>query len=154
MVLLRSLALPSGAWAQGSAAPQSSLLNNCPDSRIEEVVVPLPNDFSGQARKLVRFKLRRKHVRSAVKNPIHERPRIALCLGQCVADWLIEVQAEDALHKEKNWPAPILALAKGDRGRKFNTHTPRRSFDAADTRNWQCRTGTGSHSKTSVINRQ
>src|SRR5678816_2669160 len=63
--------------------------------KVDDVVVPLPNEVFGALNKLggVNWK---EYVRSGKGSNFTERPRIALLLGAVIADGFIAVQAEDA----------------------------------------------------------
>src|SRR5258708_37821505 len=79
--------------------------------RVDDVVVPLPNEIFGALNKLggVNWK---EHVRSDKGPNFTERPRIALLLGTVIADGFIAVQAEDA-PTVKEIGQRVLELAKG-----------------------------------------
>src|SRR4051794_37457040 len=79
--------------------------------RVENVVVPLPNEVFGALDKLggVNWK---EYVRSSKGITFTERPRIALLLGTVIADGFIAVQAEDA-PAVKDIGQRVLSLAKG-----------------------------------------
>ena len=64
-------------------------------TKVEDVVVPLPNEVFGALNKLgsVNWK---EYVRSNRGSNFTERPRIALILGSVIADGFIAVQAKDA----------------------------------------------------------
>src|ERR1700732_2731306 len=80
--------------AHGAQAPQHIDIKQL-SKRVEDVVVPLPNEIFGALNKLgaVNWK---EHVRSDKGTNFTERPRIALLLGTVIADGFIAVQAEDA----------------------------------------------------------
>jgi hypothetical protein len=63
--------------------------------KVEDVVIPLPNEVFGALDKLgsVNWK---EYVRSNKGGTFTERPRIALMLGAVIADGFIAVQAKDA----------------------------------------------------------
>src|SRR3977135_1410334 len=63
--------------------------------RVENVVVPLPNEVFGALNKLGSVNWH-EYVRTGKGNNFTERPRIALLLGTVIADGFIAVQAEDA----------------------------------------------------------
>ena len=102
--------------------------------RVDEVVVPLPNEVFGALDKLggVDWK---EFVRSGRGNPFTERPRIALLLGSVIADGFIAVQAKDA-PAVKDIGQRVLALAKGiGVGNSITPHA-KAITEAADKRNW------------------
>ncbi|MFN2477145.1 MAG: hypothetical protein ABR526_12500 [Chthoniobacterales bacterium] len=102
--------------------------------RVEDVVVPLPNEVFGALNKLggVNWK---EFVRSAKGNNFTERPRIALLLGTVIADGFIAVQAEDA-PTVKDIGQRVLGLAKGiGVGNSITPHA-KAITEAADKRNW------------------
>src|SRR5437879_8824510 len=80
--------------AQGAQAPQHIDIKQV-SKKVEDVVVPLPNEVFGALNKLgsVNWK---EYVRSNKGSNFTERPRIALLLGTVIADGFIAVQAEDA----------------------------------------------------------
>ena len=63
--------------------------------RVDDVVVPLPNEVFGALNKLGGVNWR-EYVRNDKGSNFTERPRIALLLGAVIADGFIAVQAEDA----------------------------------------------------------
>src|SRR5205809_4869774 len=102
--------------------------------KVEDVVVPLPNEIFGALNKLgaVNWK---QHVRSDKGPNFTERPRIALLLGAVIADGFIAVQAEDAA-TVKEIGQRVLALAKGiGVGNSITPHA-KAITEAADKRNW------------------
>ncbi len=102
--VLCGLALCAGA----AQAPQHINIKQL-STRVEDVVVPLPNE---------------------------KRPRIALLLGTVIADGFIAVQAEDA-DTVKDIGQRVLALAKGiGVGNSITPHA-KAIVEAADKRNWE-----------------
>ena len=102
--------------------------------RVEDVVVPLPNEVFGALNKLggVNWK---EYVRNAKGSNFTERPRIALLLGTVIADGFIAVQAEDA-PAVKDIGQRVLGLAKGiGVGNSITPHA-KAITEAADKRNW------------------
>src|SRR6202162_6722211 len=63
--------------------------------KVENVVVPLPNEIFGALNKLGSVNWR-EYVRTEKSSNFTERPRIALLLGTVIADGFIAVQAEEA----------------------------------------------------------
>src|ERR1700674_1523152 len=63
--------------------------------KIDDVVVPLPNEVFGALNKLGGVNWR-EYVRNDKGSNFTERPRIALLLGAVIADGFIAVPAEDA----------------------------------------------------------
>src|SRR3954462_6382755 len=103
--------------------------------KVEDVVVPLPNEIFGALNKLgaVNWK---EHVRSDKGPNFTERPRIALLLGAVIADGFIAVQAEDA-PAVKDIGQRVLALAKGiGVGNSITPHA-KAIIEAADKRRWE-----------------
>jgi hypothetical protein len=102
--------------------------------RVEDVVVPLPNEVFGALDKLggVNWK---EYVRSSKGSNFTERPRIALLLGTVIADGFIAVQAEDA-PAVKDIGARVLALSRGIGVERSITPHAKAITDAADKRNW------------------
>src|SRR5438270_12775387 len=79
--------------------------------KVEDVVVPLPNEVFGALNKLGGVNWR-EYVRNDKGANFTERPRIALLLGAVIADGFIAVQAEDA-PTVKDIGQRVLNLAKG-----------------------------------------
>src|SRR6187401_1054494 len=102
--------------------------------KVDDVVVPLPNEVFGALNKLggVNWK---EYVRSGKGNNFTERPRIALLLGTVIADGFIAVQAEDA-PTVKDIGQRVLGLAKGiGVGNSITPHA-KAITEAADKRDW------------------
>ncbi|MBA2242365.1 MAG: hypothetical protein H0W04_05680 [Chthoniobacterales bacterium] len=102
--------------------------------KVDDVVVPLPNEVFGALNKLggVNWK---EYVRSSKGSNFTERPRIALLLGTVIADGFIAVQAEDA-PTVKDVGQRVLGLAKGiGVGNSITPHA-KAITEAADKRNW------------------
>ncbi len=102
--------------------------------RVEDVVVPLPNEVFGALDKLggVDWK---EYVRNSKGANFTERPRIALLLGTVIADGFIAVQAKDA-PTVKDIGQRVLGLAKGiGVGNSITPHA-KAITEAADKRNW------------------
>jgi hypothetical protein len=105
-----------------------------PFKRVEDVVVPLPNEIFGALNKLggVNWK---EYVRNEKGSNFNERPRIALLLGTVIADGFIAVQAEDA-PTVKDIGQRVLGLAKGIGVAHSITPHAKAITEAADKRNW------------------
>ena len=119
--------------AQGVEAPQRIDVKQL-SKRVDDVVVPLPNEVFGALNKLggVNWK---EYVRSSKGSNFTERPRIALLLGTVIADGFIAVQAEDA-PTVKEIGQRVLGLAKGiGVGNSITPHA-KAITEAADKRNW------------------
>ena len=128
-VALAALAL----CASAAQAPQHIDVKNL-SKKVEDVVVPLPNEVFGALNKLgaVNWK---DFVRSNKGSNFTERPRIALLLGTVIADGFIAVQAEDA-PAVKEIGQRVLALAKGiGVGNSITPHA-KAIIEAADKRKW------------------
>src|SRR3989442_9594998 len=80
--------------AYGAQAPQRIDVKQL-SKKVEDVVVPLPNEVFGALNKLGTVNWR-EYVRAGKGSNFTERPRIALLLGTVIADGFIAVQAEDA----------------------------------------------------------
>jgi hypothetical protein len=103
--------------------------------KVEDVVVPLPNEVFGALNKLGGVNWR-EYVRNDKGSNFTERPRIALLLGSVIADGFIAVQAEDA-PTVKDIGQRVLSLAKGiGVGNSITPHA-KAITDAADKRNWK-----------------
>jgi hypothetical protein len=103
--------------------------------KVEDVVVPLPNEVFGALNKLgaVNWK---DYVRSDKGSNFTERPRIALLLGTVIADGFIAVQAEDA-PAVKEIGQQVLTLAKGIGVVTSITPHAKAIIEAADKRKWE-----------------
>src|SRR4026209_1375725 len=102
--------------------------------KVEDVVVPLPNEVFGALNKLGGVNWR-EYVRNEKGANFTERPRIALLLGAVIADGFIAVQAEDAA-TVKEIGQRVLGLAKGiGVGNSITPHA-KAITEAADKRNW------------------
>ena len=120
--------------AHGAQAPQHIDIKQL-SKKVEDVVVPLPNEVFGALNKLgsVNWK---EYVRSNKGSNFTERPRIALLLGTVIADGFIAVQAEDA-PTVKEIGQRVLALSKGiGVGNSITPHA-KAIIEAADKRKWE-----------------
>jgi hypothetical protein len=103
--------------------------------KIENVVVPLPNEIFGALNKLGSVNWR-EFVRTEKSSNFTERPRIALLLGTVIADGFIAVQAEDA-PAVKEIGQRVLSLSKGiGVGNSITPHA-KAITEAADKRKWE-----------------
>jgi hypothetical protein len=102
--------------------------------KVENVVVPLPNEVFGALNKLGGVNWR-EYVRSDKGANFTERPRIALLLGAVIADGFIAVQAEDA-PTVKDIGQRVLTLSKAIGVSSSITAHAKAITDAADKRNW------------------
>ncbi len=130
-IALISVALPLSVPA--AQAPQHIDVSQF-SRKVEDVVVPLPNEVFGALNKLgpVNWK---EFVRTEKGANFQERPRIALMLGTVIADGFIAVQAEDAA-AVKDIGQRVLALAKGiGVGNSIIPHA-KAIIEAADKRKW------------------
>ena len=103
--------------------------------KVEDVVVPLPNEVFAALNKLggVNWK---EYVRDSPGSNFTERPRIALLLGTVIADGFIAVQAEDA-PAVKDIGQRVLNLAKGiGVGNSITPHA-KAITEAAEKRKWE-----------------
>lgn len=102
--------------------------------KVEDVVVPLPNEVFGALNKLgsVNWK---EYVRDDKGANFTERPRIALLLGTVIADGFIAVQAEDA-PAVKEIGQRVLSLSRGIGVGSSITPHAKAITEAADKRNW------------------
>jgi hypothetical protein len=96
--------------ARGVEAPKRIDVGQL-SKKVDDVVVPLPNEVFGALNKLggVNWK---EYVRNSKGSNFTERPRIALLLGTVIADGFIAVQAEDAA-TVKEIGQRVLGLSKG-----------------------------------------
>jgi hypothetical protein len=102
--------------------------------KVEDVVVPLPNEVFGALNKLGGVNWR-EYVRNDKGANFTERPRIALLLGAVIADGFIAVQAEDA-PTVKDIGQRVLGLSKAIGVSSSITAHAKAITDAADKRNW------------------
>src|ERR1700730_12585564 len=103
--------------------------------KVENVVVPLPNEIFGALNKLGSVNWR-EYVRTEQSSKFTERPRIALLLGTVIADGFIAVQAEDA-PAVKEIGQRVLSLSKGiGVGNSITPHA-KAITEAADKRKWE-----------------
>src|SRR5216117_184872 len=103
--------------------------------KVENVVVPLPNEIFGALNKLGSVNWR-EYVRTEKSSNFTERPRIALLLGTVIADGFIAVQAEDA-PAVKEIGQRVLKLSKGiGVGNSITPHA-KAITEAADKRKWE-----------------
>ena len=103
--------------------------------KVENVVVPLPNEIFGALNKLGSVNWR-EYVRTEKSSNFTERPRIALLLGTVIADGFIAVQAEDA-PAVKEIGQRVLSLSKGiGVGNSITPHA-KAITEAADKRKWE-----------------
>src|SRR3954471_23173580 len=133
--LLKLTAFTAAAFtfsARAAEAPKKIDLK--PFQRVQDVVVPLPNEIFGALNKLggVNWK---EYVRNNKGNKFTERPRIALLLGSVIADGFIAVQAEDA-PTVKDIGQRVLKLAGGIGVGSSITGHAKAITEAADKRNW------------------
>src|SRR5438445_1845686 len=120
--------------AQGAQAPQHIDIKQL-SKRVEDVVVPLPNEVFVALNKLgsVNWK---EYVRSNKGSNFTERPRIAVLDGTVLAEGVIAVQAEDA-PTVKEIGQRVLALSKGiGVGNSITPHA-KAIIEAADKRKWE-----------------
>jgi len=120
--------------AHGAQAPQRIDVKQL-SKKVEDVVVPLPNEVFGALNKLGTVNWR-EHVRSNKGNNFTERPRIALLLGTVIADGFIAVQAEDA-PAVKDIGQRGQALARGIGVERSITQHAKAIIEAADKRKWE-----------------
>src|SRR2546429_1120019 len=120
--------------AHGAQAPQRIDVKQM-SKKVENVVVPLPNEIFGALNKLGSVNWR-EYVRTEKSSNFTERPRIALLLGTVIADGFIAVQAEDA-PAVKEIGQRVLNLSKGiGVGNSITPHA-KAITEAADKRKWE-----------------
>src|SRR5216117_698317 len=119
----------------GAAEPPKHVDIKQLSKKIDDVVVPLPNEVFGALNKLGGVNWR-EYVRNDKGSNFTERPRIALLLGAVIADGFIAVQADDA-ETVKDIGQRVLTLAKGiGVGNSITPHA-KAIIEAADKRNWE-----------------
>src|SRR3981081_3964389 len=119
--------------AQAAEAPKRVDVKQL-SKKIDDVVVPLPNEVFGALNKLGGVNWR-EYVRNDKGTNFTERPRIALLLGAVIADGFIAVQAEDA-PTVKEIGQRVLTLSKAIGVSSSITAHAKAITDAADKRNW------------------
>src|SRR3981081_1523726 len=120
--------------AQAAEAPKRVDVKQL-SKKIDDVVVPLPNEVFGALNKLGGVNWR-EYVRNEKSSNFTERPRIALLLGTVIADGFIAVQAEDA-PAVKEIGQRVLNLSKGiGVGNSITPHA-KAITEAADKRKWE-----------------
>jgi hypothetical protein len=121
-------------WASGAQVPQRIDIKQL-SKKVEDVVVPLPNEIFGALNKLgaVNWK---EYVRNDKGKNFTERPRIALVLGTVIADGFIAVQAEDA-PAVKEIGQRVQTLAKAINVERSITPHAKAIIEAADKRKWE-----------------
>jgi hypothetical protein len=121
-----------GFSAQAAPAPQHIDVKQY--KKVEDVVVPLPNEVFAALNKLgpVNWK---EFVRTEKGVNFSEHPRTALLLGNVIADGFIAVQAQDA-GTVKDIGQRVLSLAKGiGVGASITPHA-KAITEAADKHKW------------------
>jgi hypothetical protein len=123
----------SALCAQGAQPPQHIDVKQL-SRKVEDVVVPLPNEVFGALNKLgsVNWK---EYVRTNKGSSFTERPRIALLLGTVIADGFIAVQAEDA-PAVRDIGQRVQTLARGIGVERSITPHAKAITEAADKRDW------------------
>lgn len=119
--------------ATGAQAPQRIDVRNL-STKVEDVVVPLPNEILSALNKLGGVNWR-EHVRNEKGPNFTERPRVALVLGTVIADGFIAVQAEDA-PTVKDIGQRVLKLAQQIGVGNSITGHAKAITEAADKRAW------------------
>ena len=119
--------------AFGASVPQH--IDIKPYQKVENVVVPLPNEVFGALNKLGSVNWH-EYVRTGKGNNFTERPRIALLLGTVIADGFIAVQAEDA-PAVKDIGQRVQTLARGIGVERSITQHAKAITEAADKRKWE-----------------
>jgi len=124
----------SALCAHGAQPPQHIDVKQL-SRKVEDVVVPLPNEVFGALNKLgsVNWK---EYVRTNKGSNFTERPRIALLLGTVIADGFIAVQAEDA-PAVRDIGQRVQTLARGIGVERSITPHAKAITEAADKRNWE-----------------
>jgi hypothetical protein len=120
--------------AQGAPAPQHIDVKGL-SKKVEDVVVPLPNEVFGALNKLGSVNWH-EYVRTDKGSNFTERPRIALLLGTVIADGFIAVQAEDA-PAVKDIGQRVQALSRAIGVERSITEHAKAIIEAADKRKWE-----------------
>src|SRR2546429_2863314 len=131
--LIIALVVGLSLCARAAEAPKRVDIKQL-SKKVDDVVVPLPNEVFGALNKLGGVNWR-EYVRNDKGSNFTERPRSGLLLGGVIADGFIAVQAEDA-PTVKEIGQRVLALAKGiGVGNSITPHA-KAITEAADKRNW------------------
>src|ERR1700730_9694102 len=117
------------------AAPPPQHIDVKPYQKVEDVVVPLPNEVFGALNKLGSVNWR-EYVRTDKGSNFTERPRIALLLRTVIADGFIAVQAEDA-PAVKDIGQRAQARARGIGVERSITQHAKAIIEEADKRKWE-----------------
>src|ERR1041385_6084612 len=128
-----AVALTFAFTARGAEAPKRIDISQL-SKKVEDVVVPLPNEVFGALNKLGNVNWK-EYVRNDSGPNFTERPRIALLLGAVIAAGFIAVQAEDA-PTVKDIGQRVLSLSKAIGVSSSITAHAKAITDAADKRNW------------------
>src|SRR6202022_2452580 len=120
--------------AQGAQAPQRIDVKQL-SKKVEDVVVPLPNEVFGALNKLGTVNWR-EHVRSDKGHNFTERPRFGLPRGTVIADGFIAGQAEDTPGRKENGQR-VQELARGIGVERSITEHSKAIIEAADKRKWE-----------------
>jgi len=102
--------------------------------KVEDVVVPLPNEIFRALNKLGSINWR-EYVRTNKGSNFTERPRIALLLGTVIADGFIAVQAEDA-PAVKDIGQRVQTLARDIGVERSITQHAKAIIEGADKKRW------------------
>ncbi len=119
--------------ADATPAPQHIDVKNL-SKKVEDVVVPLPNEVFGALNKLGSVNWH-EYVRTDKGSNFTERPRIALLLGTVIADGFIAVQAEDA-SAVKDIGQRVQNLARAIGVERSITEHAKAITESADKRKW------------------
>jgi hypothetical protein len=116
------------------AAPAPQHIDTKQYTKVEDIVVPLPDEIFGALNRLgpVNWK---EYVRSNRGSNFGERPRIALLLGSVIADGFIAVQAQDA-PAVKEIGQRVMALSNGIGVKSSITPHAKAIIEAADKKRW------------------
>src|SRR6266550_163936 len=120
-------------YAGATPAPQRIDVKQM-SKKVENVVVPLPNEIFGALNKLGSVNWR-EYVRTDRSSNFTERPRIALLLGSVIADGFIAVQAEDT-PAVKEIGQRVQSLAERINVKSSITQHAKAIIEAADKKKW------------------
>src|SRR5213082_1393482 len=120
-------------YAGATPAPQRIDVKQM-SKKVENVVVPLPNEIFGALNKLGSVNWR-EYVRTEKSSNFQERPRIALLLGSVIADGFIAVQAEDT-PAVKEIGQRVQSLAERINVKSSITQHAKAIIEGADKKKW------------------
>ena len=121
--------------ARADTPPKKISLSDFPAAAVEEVVVPVPSEIFAVLDKLGNPNWKGQLRDGKTRTP-EDRARIALLLGNVIAEGFVAVEAEDA-ERVKELGRQVLTLADGINVRKSVIARSKSITDKADQRDWR-----------------